>query len=176
MKSFRYFIVAGYYLFANNLPKSIFPIIGPISKKIRSLFVGLIFSNTGKNINIENHCYFGNGFDIIIGDNSGIGKKCRVPPNIILGMNVMMAEEVVILNQNHLFSNTEIPMNSQGYTKPSQLKICDDVWIGTRVIILPQVTHIGKSVIIGAGSVVTKNIPDYAIVGGNPARIIKYRK
>ena len=50
----------------------------------------------------------------------------------------------------------------------------DDVWIGTRVIILPGVT-IGKGVIIGAGAIVTKDIPEYAIAVGNPARVIKYR-
>jgi maltose O-acetyltransferase len=55
------------------------------------------------------------------------------------------------------------------------LQIDDDVWIGARAMILPGCKHIGKGVIIGAGSVVTKDIPDYAIVGGNPARVIKYR-
>ena len=55
------------------------------------------------------------------------------------------------------------------------LIIGDDVWIGTRAIILPGVT-IGNGVIIGAGAVVTKDVPDYAIVGGVPARVIRLRK
>jgi len=50
----------------------------------------------------------------------------------------------------------------------------DDVWIGTRVIILSGI-RIGQGAIIGAGSVVTKDVPPYAIVGGDPARVIKYR-
>ena len=55
------------------------------------------------------------------------------------------------------------------------LSVGNDVWIGQRVIILPGV-RIGDGVIIGAGAVVTKDVPDYAVVAGNPARIIKYRK
>lgn len=52
--------------------------------------------------------------------------------------------------------------------------IGDDVWIGTNVIILPGV-NVGNHCIIGAGAIVTKDIPDYAIVGGNPAKIIRMR-
>ena len=52
--------------------------------------------------------------------------------------------------------------------------IGDDVWIGARVIILPG-RKIGEGVIIGAGAVVTKDVPDYAVVGGNPAKVIKFR-
>lgn len=66
-------------------------------------------------------------------------------------------------------------MNLQGMSKEHPVLIEDDVWIGANVIILPGV-KISKGSIIGAGSVVTKNVPEYAIVGGNPARVIKYRK
>lgn len=162
--------------FAKYLPKSTFPIGGKLSKKIRFFCAKLIFNKVGKSVNVENLSYFGNGLDITIGDFSGIGKKCRIPSNIDIGKYVMMAEEVIILNQNHKFDNIEIPLYKQGYYKKSKLKICNDVWIGTRVIILPQVTRIGKGVIIGAGSVVTKNIDDYSIVGGNPAKVIKVRE
>lgn len=57
----------------------------------------------------------------------------------------------------------------------SEVIIGNDVWIGMRVIIMPDV-KVGNSVVIGAGAVVTKDVPDYAIVGGVPARIIKFRK
>ncbi len=59
--------------------------------------------------------------------------------------------------------------------KKSLLHIGYDVWIGARVIVLPGCKNIDKGVIIGAGAVVTKDIPDYAAVGGNPARVIKFR-
>ena len=58
----------------------------------------------------------------------------------------------------------------------TNLVISDDVWIGARVTILGKVNTIGKGAIIAAGSVVTKTVPDYAIVGGNPAKIIRFRK
>jgi len=57
--------------------------------------------------------------------------------------------------------------------KPSIIKIGDDVWIGAGAIILPGVT-IGEGAIIGAGAVVTKDVPPFAVVAGNPARILKY--
>ena len=67
-------------------------------------------------------------------------------------------------------------MAKQGNIGKSELIICDDVWIGTRVTILGNVKTIGKGAIIAAGAVVTKSVPDYAIVGGNPAKVIKYRR
>lgn len=127
-------------------------------------------------MNLENQAYFGNGFEIEIGDNSGIGKRCRIPSNIKIGRNVMMAEEVIILNQNHQFKDASVPLNMQGYQVKTQLEIGDDVWVGTRVIILPQVRRIGSGAIIGAGSVVTRDVDAMAIVAGNPARLIKKRE
>lgn len=172
---FKYILLCIYYLILFNLPKSTTPLLGKPSRVLRKLFITGIFKKTGQNVNIESCAYIGNGFNIEIGDNSGIGKKCRVPSNITIGNNVMMAEEVIILNQNHNHKFIDIPINLQGYEPKTQLIIGNDVWIGTRTIILPQANRIGNGVIIGAGSVVTKDIPDYAIVGGNPAKIIKYR-
>jgi len=87
----------------------------------------------------------------------------------------MMGPEVIILGQNHRFDDCEIPMRLQGYDKVPPVRIEDDVWIGTRVIILPGV-KIEKGAIIGAGAVVTKDVPPFAICIGNPSRVIKIRK
>ena len=65
-------------------------------------------------------------------------------------------------------------MRGQGSTEPQKVTIESDVWIGARVIILPGVT-IGKGAILAAGAVVTKDVPDYAVVGGVPAKVLKYR-
>ena len=165
-----------YYSIARFLPKSTVPKIGFIFKWIRFQVCKNIFKKCGKNCNIENLAYFGNGKDIELGDYCGIGTNCRVPSNIIMGNYVMMAPDVLILNANHHFENLDIPMHYQGLDKKTQLVIGDDVWIGTRVIILPSVKRIGNGVIIGAGSVVTNDVQDFSIVAGNPAKVIKFRK
>ncbi len=68
-------------------------------------------------------------------------------------------------------------IGSEPETNPiTPLEICGDVWIGSRVIILPGCKRIGAHSIIGAGAVVTHDVPDYAIVGGNPAKVIRMRK
>ena len=66
-------------------------------------------------------------------------------------------------------------MYYQGSVISEPLIIDDDVWIGTRVIIFSKVKRIGKGSIIGAGSIVTRDVPDFAIVGGNPAKVIRFR-
>lgn len=82
----------------------------------------------------------------------------------------------VLLGCDHNYENLDIPMDKQGNKPSTPLYICSDVWIGARAIVLPGCKRIGKGIIIGASSVVTNNIPDYAIVGGNSARVIKSRR
>lgn len=79
------------------------------------------------------------------------------------------------MTSSHNTARTDIPMNQQGHLEKKEVVIGDDVWIGRRVIILPGI-KIGNGVIIGAGAVVTKDVPDYAVVAGVPAKVIKYRK
>lgn len=144
-----------------------------IIRKTRSYVAGKIIAKAGKNINIEKGAYFGRG-ELHLGNNSGIGVNCRVGNGTYIGDNVMMGPEVVILTSNHSHSRIDIPMVEQGFDhKP--VYIGNDVWIGTRAIILPGV-KIGNGVIIGAGAVVTKDVPDFAIVGGVPAKVVKMRR
>lgn len=79
-----------------------------------------------------------------------------------------------VLTHTHNIERTDIPMGQQGM-RVSEVVIGNDVWIGMQVIIMPGV-KVGNGVVIGAGAVVTKDVPDYAIVGGVPAMIIKFRK
>ncbi len=82
--------------------------------------------------------------------------------------------DVVMIGENHQSAKRDVPMRLQGYKKFPPIRIEDDVWIGARVIVLPGVS-IGKGAIIGAGAVVTKDVPAYAICVGNPARVIRFR-
>lgn len=167
-----------YYVFAIYLPSSHSPMpfgIGRASKQLRYLVCKNIFAKCGKNINIERGAKFGNGSNIGISDNSGLGINCSIYGPVVIGQNVMMGPNTIILRTNHNFARPDIPMGHQGIDPVSTLTIGDDVWIGINVIILPSCHQIGKSAIVGAGSVVTKDVPEYAIMGGNPAKKIRIR-
>ena len=164
-----------YYSLFKRFPVS-YRFLGKYWKHLRYLCVKNIFKQCGKNVNVEKGAYFGNGANIEIDDCSGIGVNCIIPSDIKIGKYVMMGPNVIIYNTSHKFENTEIPMYYQGSVISQPLLIEDDVWIGTRVIILQNVKRIGKGSIIGAGSIVTRDVPDFAIVGGNPAKVIRFRK
>lgn len=144
------------------------------AQKIRAYLASKILVKAGKNINIETGALF--DCNIKLGDNSGIGVNCRLTLGpITIGNNVMMGPDVIIHTRNHRHDRWDIPMNEQGFEEARPVIIGNDVWIGSRVIILPGVT-IGDGCIIGAGAVVTKSIEPFSIAVGNPAKIIKKRK
>lgn len=86
----------------------------------------------------------------------------------------MMGPDVTILTHTHNIERTDIPMGQQGM-RVAEVVIGNDVWIGMRVVIMPGV-KIGNGAVIGSCAVVTKDVSAFAIVGGVPAKIIKYRK
>jgi maltose O-acetyltransferase len=112
---------------------------------------------------------------VIIGKNSGIGKDYRIDGPTTIGENVMMASGVTIMTRNHEHARTDIPMNQQGPGRIEPVVIGDDVWLCEGATILPGV-HVGSHAIVGAKAVVGGDVPEWAIVAGNPARLIKYRK
>lgn len=89
-----------------------------------------------------------------------------------IGNDVLVASDVFIIDYNHGIDPSS-PSYLDNLLEVSEVVIEDGVWIGNNVIILPGV-HIGKKAIIGAGSVVTKDIPSYSIAVGNPARVVKF--
>lgn len=164
-----------YYGFAQWLPGSYSPFGGKFANKIRIMCVKHIFRRCGNISTMDRRAYFGNGFNIEIGDFSGIGERCVVPNNTIIGKYVMMAPEVHIVANNHNFSDTSKPMCEQGSPEnPPVTIIEDDCWIGVRVIMTPG-RHVRKGSIVAAGAVLTKDFDDYSIVGGNPAKLIRNR-
>lgn len=170
----RVILLALYYGFARHLPASTTKLTR-WCRNIRMHICRDLFKHAGKNINVEHGAYFGSGSQISLGDNSGIGIDCQLYGSIQIGNNVMMGPEVMIFTRNHRFDRLDIPMSEQGNRPDQPVVIGDDVWFGARVIVLPGVV-IGQGSIVAAGAVVSKPVPDYAIVGGNPARFIRSRR
>lgn len=142
-----------------------------------------------KNISIGNQCYFEKGFylnawnynniksEVIIGDNCFFGAYNNITSSnqIIIGDNLLTGKWVTITDNSHgdtnrqslLLTPTTRPIVSKGI-----VKIGNNVWIGDKATILPGVT-IGDGAVIAANSVVSKDVPAYAVVGGIPAKLLK---
>lgn len=115
------------------------------------------------------------GEELEIGENVGIAANAfiAVRGKVKIGSNTIFGPGVSIHAENHNFNDLETPIRLQGATRKG-IEIGEDCWIGAKVVILDGV-HIGNKVIVAAGAVVTKDIPDYSIVGGIPAKIIRLR-
>lgn len=165
-----------YYFIIQYLPDNYLPIVGKVSRKLRTSITRRFCVSVSKTANIQKRVYLGSG-DLQIGHNSSIGAYSKIQnTKLTINNDVMIGEYLSILGGGHVFSRTDIPMRLQGQLPKTELIIEDDVWIGAHVIITSGCTRIGKGSIIGAGSVVTKDVETYTIVGGNPAHIIKKRK
>lgn len=112
---------------------------------------------------------------LVLGEYSYIGDGTIIGVNeeIIIGKNVMVAANVSIRDTDHKYTNLDVPMMFQGIST-SPIAIHDNVWIGHGVVITKGVT-IRSGAIVAANAVVTKDVPKNAIVGGVPAKVIKYR-
>ncbi|MDW8380816.1 MAG: CatB-related O-acetyltransferase [Verrucomicrobiota bacterium] len=114
-------------------------------------------------------------------------KPGDLPPGTVVGRFCSIASGFVVLRRNHpiewasqhpFFYRQTLGACESDRLEPVEcnpLEIGHDVWIGANVIILPKCKRIGNGAVIGAGSVVTKDVPDFAIVAGNPARVIRWR-
>ena len=161
-----------YDLVATKLPLSEFYInLG--QRWIRYKIIKYCCKQVGKNVNVEPRVRLDCWNDLIIGNNSGLGINARVGL-VEIGDDVMMGPDCVCLTANHNFDRLDVPMWTQGFASHNKITIGNDVWIGQRVTILPGI-KINDGSIIGAGSVVTKDVPRFGIVAGNPARLIGSR-
>ena len=163
-----------YHLIGMHMPMSYGSMRFLGGRKFRQLCAKLVLGERcGNWVNIERGVKFGDG--LTIGNGSGIGANSSVPSAVVIGENVMMGQEVLMFTSNHRTDRLDIPMGAQGQTESKAIIIGNDVWIGARVIILPGV-HVGNGAVIGAGAIVTKDVPDYEVWGGNPAKKLKSRK
>lgn len=113
-----------------------------------------------------------------VGKNTYIQSGCILNAfvgNITIGANCMIAPRCTFMPYQHGFADTSRPMREQTLTSKGDIVLEDDVWLGANVTVTDGVT-IGQGAIVGAGAVVTKDIPAYAIAGGVPARVLRYRK
>jgi len=144
---------------------------GMVGVYLRRGFYRWVLPRCGK----DAHIGFGTIFShptVMIGERVYIGAFCCLG-DITLEDDVLLGSHVSIANggRQHGFDRLDVPIREQPGVWP-RITIGEDTWIGDRAVILADV---GKHCVVGAGAVVTKPIPDYAIAVGNPARVIRYR-
>lgn len=121
---------------------------------------------------IEDFSVVNNGVgDVFIGERSIIGLGNVIIGPVKIGNDVMLAQHIVVSGLNHGYEDITIAPSKQPVSC-KQIIIKDKVWIGANAVITAGTT-IGEHAVVGAGSVVTKDVPDYTIVAGNPAKPIK---
>lgn len=172
----RYLFLLLYYSILRYLPSNSCMIkpLGRFSGRLRYLCCRHIFKYCGKGVGIERLASFGSGKNLVIGDRSNLGINCKVPSDIHIGDDVMMGPNFCCYTTNHNYGRTDIPMNRQGESPRAKLEIGSDVWIGCDVLMLSG-AYIGNGTVVAARSVVTKRFPDYCVLGGVPAKIVKSR-
>lgn len=124
------------------------------------------------------------GVEIGMFTHGGCFVPWRVDPGTTIGRYCSIADGVRILNHNHplsfkgtsgLFFNPAFELTDRWHVEFGSLKIGNDVWIGANAVVMPEVNRIGDGAVIGAGAVVNRDVPPYAVVLGNPGRVVKYR-
>ncbi len=112
--------------------------------------------------------------DLVAGHYSYIGPNCIIGPKVQIGRYSMLANNVSIVGGDHVFTDPTKPIIFSGRPHMPETFIGEDAWIGAQSIVMAGVS-IGNGSIVGAGSVVTKDIPPYSIFAGTPARYIRDR-
>lgn len=144
-------------------------------RKLRRFFAGL--ASVGRNVYLSKGYSISSPNKLSVGSNTWIGENffAKCEGGVIIGSGVIISRGAEIWTANHNYDCEDLqslPYDRRFILKP--VKIGDNVWIGSRVTIVPGVS-IGEGAVVGAGAVVTHDIPRLAVVGGNPARVIKYR-
>lgn len=163
----------------------VFGLIGLIVHKIKSFcyfvlreYYATKFASFGKGSWFDHHCVF-TYENIEVGNNVNIGPNCLIRSShgkIVIGNHVMIGPGVHIHGGNHVINQIGVNLDEvkKESTTDGILQIEDNVWIGSYSVLLKG-SHICRGAVIGAGSVVRHEIPPYAIVSGNPCKIVGFR-
>lgn len=145
--------------------------INPLDRESRNKAIKDILGKTGENCIVEQPFFCTYGYNTTVGDNFflNVNGKLMDSGKITIGNNVFIAPNVCIITEEHAM---DVEQRNAGLEYTHPVTIEDNVWICTGALILPGVT-IGEGSIIGAGSVVTKNIPPKSLAVGNPCKVIK---
>ena len=116
----------------------------------------------------------GDGVALTLGDGTSIAGNCvlSAASSIRLGSNVLIARGVYISDHTHAYADTSRPVLDQGITGVTPVEIGDGAWLGENVVVGPGV-KIGRGSVVGANSVVLEDVPDFAVVVGAPARVVR---
>lgn len=138
---------------------------------------GIITLGNSVIIRPSTRVYAGNSQSFVsFGDGTEIGEHSTISSNnrIVFGNDVLTGPHVFIADHNHAYENPYVPVSKQGVrcNSTDEVVIGDGSWLGTNVVVVGNI-HIGKHCVIGANSVVTKDIPDYSVAAGIPAKVIK---
>lgn len=113
----------------------------------------------------------------MVGPRSDIGERNRIDGDVVIGEAVLFGPDNYVSSEDHCFEDVRVPVMDQGCHSPrknghTELRIGDGSWIGCHCAIVGDV-HIGSHCVVGANSVVTCDVPDYCVVAGVPARVVK---
>lgn len=149
---------------------------GVLGMGLRSVYYRVAMRRMGRRTTILAGCHLNYAERIEIGADTSIGLECIIDGagGVIIGDWVRMGPRVTLITANHRFEKRSMRIKEQGLAHAA-VEIGDDVWFGANVTVLPGV-KIGTGAVVAAGAVVTRDIPEYAVVVGVPGRVVKYRE
>ena len=133
----------------------------------------------GDGVYIGSDCWLqtiGDGADVAleIGDGTSIVGHCvlSAASSVRLGAKVLLARNVYISDHMHAYADVGVAVLDQGLTRIEAVEVCDGAWLGQNVVVCPGV-RIGRGAVVGANSVVNRDVPDFSLAVGAPAKVIR---